>query len=139
MDKNNADFLKINYADIIVLKNGYEQIKFESFFSRYFDKTIKLIDNRIIAEKIKDKYPNECDDIHKTYFLKYGEEGSILISDLIFYQEYIGINGSRFHDIADPVFVIKYEGKLILWEGYHRILQKMLNKEIFIKSYLLTI
>ena len=138
MTNNNSDFLAHNYIDIIHIKNGYSQIDFKEFLSRHFNRAFPFIENSEIHEKLKLKLKEEYGDIKKTYFIKYGVLEIISISDLKFYQPYIGIAGPCYHQLTDPVFVIKNGDDYILWEGYHRILQKILNNETTINCYLMS-
>jgi hypothetical protein len=138
MTNNNSDFLVHNYTDIIHVKNGYSQIDFKEFLSRHFNRAFPFIDNSEIHEKLKLKLKEEYWDIKKTYFIKYGVLEIISISDLKFYQLDVGIAGPCYHQLTDPVFVVKNGDDYVLWEGYHRILQKIINNETTINCYLMS-
>jgi hypothetical protein len=140
MPKLDPTSLPRNYADIISIKNGYAQIDFEVFLLRHLNWRISLIDSSQIHEKLKHILTREeYSDIKKTYFFKYGILQPISIRDLRFYQKYIGIKGSYYHQLTDPLFVIKNEGEYILWEGYHRILQMIFNDQTTLTCYLLSL
>lgn len=139
MLSDDKQYIESNYSDIISKKNGYKQVDFKKFLIRHFNRQISLVDNSNLTKKLQNKFPKEYSDIHKTYFINYGHLQTLPIQSLDFYQSYVGIEGPKFHLLNDPVFVVKEKDRYILWEGYHRILIKMINKENLVSSYIISI
>jgi hypothetical protein len=139
MSKSAKQYIESDYTDIISPRNSHNQIDFEKFITRHFNLELTLIDNNDLTKKLKKKIGEEYGDIHKTYFIKYGYLETIPILTLQFYQPFVGIDGPYYHSLNDPVFVIKEKDRYILWEGYHRVLSKILDNENLISCYILSI
>lgn len=133
-----TDYLKNNYSDIISKKNNYDQIDFKEFLLRKCKNNF-FIDNSKTDEKLKIIFDKEYFDIKKNYFIKYGTKQCINFNELMFYQRYMGLEGPKYHELNDPIFVVKDNGKLILWEGYHRVLYKIINGVFEFDCYLIEI
>jgi hypothetical protein len=66
-----------NYNDLIVVRDGYKQIDFARFLSKYLQRPVSLIDSSEIANQLRAKVGHEFGDIKKTYFLTYGDPESL--------------------------------------------------------------
>lgn len=134
-----SEYLKKTYSDIIHYENGGDQIDLKIFFQRHLHKNINFIDNAETWHKLKAKYPIECLDIKKTYFTKYGERQFLNFDSLKFYQSHTYITGPKYHDLNDPLFVVKDRENYILWEGYHRLLYKILTNDFNIDCFVIIV
>jgi hypothetical protein len=133
--------LKKDYSDIIrmtVYRNqNYEEICFDKYFNKLFPNLDAFISEEIIRNIrniLKQKYGNENDCIRENGILK-----SVCIKDLKYYQLTAGINGPKNSKINDPVYVVNFNNKSVLLNGYHRILVHMLNNQMTINAYVLAV
>jgi hypothetical protein len=137
-----SESLKKDYPDIIgstefKYPENYEIIHFDKFIDRIFPNLNAFISSEIIGEIqgiLKRKYGNLDNCIKDNGNLTY-----VKFEELKYYQPTVGINGPKYHQIDDPVYVIKYDDKTILFNGYHRALIHLLNNQVTINAYLLVI
>ncbi|MBI1783381.1 MAG: hypothetical protein HYR66_18755 [Sphingobacteriales bacterium] len=142
--ENVYDKLKVEYSDLIYQTEyrnpNYEEIHFNQFLEKKFKKT-ELFHQ---YPSIKAKIDMELKRIYGERFDKYkifperGQIANVLFVNLKYYQSCVGINGSN-SSISLPVFVLKYKKETILYDGYHRALQKMVNDELGIDAFILSI
>ncbi len=124
------EFFKENFSDMISQKSittpegivSYDAINFQKLITRLFsdfDLTIS-IDRSNISKKLIDKYKSE-----KSCFKEHGSLKEYSLTNLLYYQTDTGLEGPKYHDVNEPVSILKYMDLLILWEGYHRTLIKI--------------
>ena len=142
--KNVYEKLKAQYPDLIYQTEyrnpNYEEIHFNRFLERKF-KNIELFhrDPNIkaeIDEELKKIYGERFDK--NKVFPEKGQIANVLLVNLKYYQPGVGITGSN-SGISSPVFVLKYKTETILYDGYHRVLQKIANDELKIDAFILSI
>ncbi|MFI5142316.1 MAG: hypothetical protein ACHQII_08165, partial [Bacteroidia bacterium] len=120
----------------------YNVIKFDMFLQRKFPNKNNFIDQDCyggLYQKMIDKYNNGVRSNNEIYFKSFGTLETILIESLKFYQPEVGINGPRHSKIDDPVYIIKSNDDLILKNGYHRTLSKIIKGEKKIQGFVLSI
>ena len=135
-----SKILKANYSNIIQSTvhrpPNYEVIHFDKFIDILFPNRSPFISSEII-EKIRASLGEKFNRDHH-YIKKHGILASIEIEELKFYQPEVGINGPMYTQINEPLYVINHDNKMILYNGYHRILFHILNNHLTIKAYILT-
>jgi len=117
--------LKRDYPDIIqktvhVVPENYEQINFEQFLFR----TLSLDDEFIRSEtigKLRERLMSRFGNYDSCFKMR-GRLTEVKFTDLRYYQSEVGISGPKFSKLDDPIFVLKVDNNLILWNGYHRTL-----------------
>jgi len=114
----------------------YEVVDFKQILAYYYPgKALAVnIDINDFRSPLIAKYGND-----RECFVDSGRFTSFLITDLLYYQTDTGIEGPKFHHPEDPVSIIKCNNALLLWEGYHRILMKIVNGQTIIRAYQLDI
>lgn len=142
--RNVYEKLKAEYPDLIyqtIYRNpNYEEIQFNQFLERKF-KNAELFHR---DPNIKTELDKELKMLYGERFDKYKifPEGrqitNVLYVSLKYYQAGVGINGS-ISSISSPVFVLEYKNETILYDGYHRVLQKMGNDELGVDAFILSI
>ena len=130
---------QILHADFINIKDGYPQINFKKFITRIMPRINWYCDFDKIDIGLCRQFPKEYRDIKKEFFLKHGYSATLHIEQLLFFQEYVGVNGPQYHTLNDPVYVVHCNDGYVLWEGYHRIFQKILSGVINIDAKILEI
>jgi len=134
--------LKRDHGDIISktkhsVPENYEVINFKIYLSRIFSSTNFFIDSERVSsfrKQLLSKFENET-----TCFKKYGTLKKFEFTDLYYYQEIIGISGPKHSKLNDPVFILKVNKMLVLWNGYHRLLIKMRDGQTSTQGYILEI
>ena len=132
--------IEIEFSDLIFTKElmkpdgliEYKAIDFKKFILRVFPKknlTINL-DTNYISEFLKNRYGHD-----KDCFLTNGKKSNYKLENLYYYQTDTGIEGPKYHGAETPVSIIKLKNEHILWEGYHRVLKKILQNEFSISAY----
>ncbi len=129
------------YSSIIKLTTNqipnYQIIEFDKFISIKFGLHDSFIDIDLISNyryHLVKKYKNtrEC-------FWQFGTLSKVRVGDLKFYQIEVGIEGPQHTDNIFPVSVLNINGDLILFDGYHRLFNKILSNESEIKCYILSL
>ena len=127
--------------DIIKLTNyqfpNYKVIEFDKFIAIKFG----LLD-RFVTLDLVIKYRKQLNDIYnntRECFWKFGFLSKVNIRDLKFFQIEVGIEGPRHTENLFPVSVLSIKGDLILYDGYHRLLNQILSEETEIKCYILSL
>ena len=137
--------IKKDYPDLIgtmtlAVPGGldtFEIIQFKPFLNNLFPKHDNFISDDLLAdmkEKLSNKYGYD-----KSCFKSFGNLETIAFDKLKYYQLKVGINGPRHTELNEPVSVIQYKDFLILENGYHRTLKKIIQGEKLIQAYILTI
>jgi hypothetical protein len=57
------------------------------------------------------------------------------MAKLLYYQTHTGLEGPKYHNVDEPVSILKNKNQLILWEGYHRALIKIVAGEWNVYGY----
>jgi len=145
-----ATKLKTDYPGLIVQRRlfkpegfeTHEEIQFNLLLNKLIPGQDKFVSKEIvnkILKQIDDKFNNGIASSDKSYFESHGTLKNISISELKFYQLTVGIEG-RQHSAPDkPVYVIKHNSLLILRDGYHRTLLKIMTDKNLIDAYVLEI
>jgi hypothetical protein len=112
----------------------YDVVDFKQVLAYYFPKLVLAIDIDIhdFRKPLIDKFGNDRDCFKQSGVLQ-----SFNITSLRYYQTDTGIDGPKFHQAQEPVSVIKSGNILLLWEGYHRVLRKIIEQEPVIRGYIL--
>ncbi len=143
-----ATKLKTDFPDLIVQRtlcrpDGFEthdEIQFNLLLNKLIPGQDKFVSQDIVnklLKRIDDKFNNGIASSDKSYFESHGTLKNISISELKFYQLTVGIDG-RQHSAPDkPVYVIKHNSLLILRDGYHRTLLKIMTDKNLIDAYVL--
>ena len=134
--------LKKNYSNIIQqtvnrIPENYEEIRFDKFINIEFPNSNAFISSDIIGEIrtfLKHKYNNDSHCIKE-----FGILTTLNLNELKFYQTTVGINGPKHTSINEPVYVINHDGKMILFNGYHRIIFHLLDNRMTVDAFVLTI
>ena len=134
------EYFKKNFSDLISQNSitkpegivSYDVINFQKLITRLFQGfDLKISINRSsISKKLIDKYESD-----KSCFKEYGLLKEYYLTELSFYQTDTGLEGPKFHKINEPVSILKYMNRLILWEGYHRTLSTIYLNNIKINGY----
>ena len=110
----------------------YDVIDFKRLISLLFPNhnlTIS-IDTLKLRKELISKYKDD-----KFCFSENGSLKQYHITNLLYYQTDTGLEGPKYHDINEPVSILKYKNQLILWEGYHRALMKIVSNDWSIRGY----
>lgn len=136
--------IKEKFSDIIFetkYRNpNYEEIHFDLLLERIFPR-MELFHTNFnikseIDNKLKELYGDRFDK-HKI-FKHSNQPIKVLFQKLKYYQKSVGINGSNTcMDI--PVLVVRYRNETTLYDGYHRVLQRIMNDELEIDAYVLAV
>jgi len=151
--KSNMDLeslIREEYHDLLTTQtsmgfNGnetYTVIKFDLFLQRKFPNKNKFVNEEFYGElyqKMIDKYNNGIRSNNESFFKSFGILETISIESLKFYQPEVGINGPKYSKIDDPVYIIKSNDELILKNGYHRTLPRIVMGEKNIQGFVLSI
>ena len=137
-----SEKLKAEYSDIIhstvnMYPENYEVICFDKYLDKIFPNLNAFISAEIIGEIrniLKQKYGNDNICIKENGILQ-----TVKVDNLKYYQPTIGISGPKHTQIDEPVYVINYDSKSILFNGYHRTLIHLQNNQSTINAYVLTI
>ena len=62
---------------------------------------------------------------------------NVAVESLSFYQAEVGIEGPKSSLPDDPVYVVASQNRLVLINGYHRFLYKLLGNGRIMQAYLL--
>jgi hypothetical protein len=134
------EILEEHFSDLISQKEitkphgivSYNVINFQKVITKLFpDFNLTIsIENFDIRKKLINKYKND-----KDCFKEYGTSKEYSVTSLLYYQTDTGIEGPKYHDINDPVSIVKYGELLILWEGYHRVLRKIVTGHLRVSGY----
>lgn len=129
------------YLNIIKLTTNqipnYQIIEFDKFISMKFELHDRFIDIELIS-----KYRFHLDDLYnnsKACFWQFGVLSMAKIRDLKFFQIEVGIEGPHHTENSFPVSVLSINGDMILFDGYHRLFNKILSNESEIKCYILSL
>lgn len=72
-------------------------------------------------------------------FIVSGIIEDILFTKLHYYQTEVGIEGPKHTPIDEPVNIFLFEGKYILWNGYHRAFMKIFEGQLSIKGFVVNL
>jgi hypothetical protein len=134
-----ANRLKREYPDLIRWSrsyNPYEVIDFQKFIERFLqipDAFYEVTLPIAVRQRMRDLGLSEHDS-----FTEKGQIFDINFLDMVYYQPEVGINGPWHSQLDDPVHLVQFEGKTILWNGYHRSLANMLNGRTSAQGYMLS-
>jgi hypothetical protein len=126
-----TNYLKSNHAELITITKfqipNYEVINFSAFLKKQYEYSKPFILEKqiaIIKDNIRAKYGNfdKCIKEH-------GVKESVHFGDLSYYQTDIGIKGPQFNNLEEPVYILRLNDQIILMNGYHRILIKIVRQE----------
>lgn len=120
----------------------HDIIKFDLLLESIFPGLSKFISQdtaKKLLQEIDNKYNNGIASNDQSYYESYGTLHEIPINELKFYQLKVGIDGPQNSKIDKPVYVVKHNDQLILCNGYHRVLTKIMSGDNLIFAYILTI
>jgi len=120
----------------------HDTIKFDILLQSIFPGLSKFISQDTaekLLQEINNKYNNGIASSDQSFYESHGTLYEIPISELNFYQLKVGINGPQNSTIDKPVYVVKHNDQLILCNGYHRVLTKIMSGDNLIFAYILTI
>ena len=137
--------IKTDYPDLIGAKRligpsgfyTYDIIQFKSFLNKIFPQQDIFVSDDFLAEmkkKLADKYGYD-----KSCFKTFGSLETISFAKLKYYQLEVGIKGPQYTDLSEPVSIVKYKDLLILENGYHRTLKKIMQGNNLTEAYILPI
>jgi hypothetical protein len=133
--------IKNKYSPIITFTKHqipkYEVIDFMKFIFFHLEiNNAFLPESRIVSirELLKNKNIND-----KEVFVVSGIMEDIPFTKLHYYQTEVGIEGPKHTPIDHPVNIFLFEGKYILWNGYHRALMKIFEGQLSIKGFVVNI
>jgi hypothetical protein len=116
-----------DYSDIIAMTLhqylNYNVIDFQKFLFRKLQISTPFLTGNLLSA-VKDSFINKYPK-HKERFKLFGKKKQMEWSYMTFYQVEVGISGPRNTGIDEPVSVLKFDNKYILWDGYHRALHKI--------------
>lgn len=129
---------KEKYPELIKLTRSrfpdYEEIDFRRLLEYiYPDRQSFINDHGQLSAMLNDKKVKEKD------FETFGTLCEKRLDELFFYQPFVGIQGPRHTDINAPVSFLQVQERTILWNGYHRTLIKLSEKQESIHGYLLVV
>jgi len=121
-------FLKKEYSELIKMTTfrdpNYEVIEFGAFVRRFLNDPDAFSEQIFVA--VKQQF-TELKWNEKTCFREYGQLSDVPYRFLHYYQPEVGINGPWHTSLEEPVNMVRFDGKTILWNGYHRSLVRMLT------------
>ena len=137
-----SDKLMKDYSDIIqstvnMYPENYKVICFDKYLDKIFPNLNAFIKADSVGEIrniLNQKYGND-----KICIKENGSLQTLKPEELKYYQPTVGISGPKHTKIDEPVYVVNYDSKLILYNGYHRTLIHLLNNRLTIDAYVLTI
>jgi hypothetical protein len=133
--------IKNRYSEIITFTKHqipkYEVIDFMKFIFFHLEiNNAFLPESKIgsIREFLINRRLNE-----KVIFTVSGIIEDIPFTKLHYYQKEVGIEGPKHTLIDEPVYIFMFEGKYILWNGYHRALLKIFEGHLSIKGFVVNL
>jgi hypothetical protein len=132
--------LKQEHSDIIeksknMAPENYDRINFKEYLFRTLSIKNRFIDWETFArlrEKLNIDFHNE-----NSCFKEFGELALVNFAELYYYQLEVGISGSKHTKLNDPLFILRAENMLILWNGYHRVVEMIFNRKYSAKAFIL--
>jgi len=132
-----SDILYYRTITLFDRNETYLEIRFDKFIERLFPQQKKFIERSSFDElrkTLKCRYGNDSD-----CFVNLGVLQIISIDKLKFYQTNVGVSGPKHSDFEQPVYILKYSNFLLLYNGYHRTLSKIMKNEMEIEGYILSL
>jgi hypothetical protein len=133
--------IKNRYSPIITFTKHqiprYEVIDFMKFIFFHLEiNNAFLPESKIVSikELLKNKCINEREIFTVTSIIE-----DIPFTKLNYYQREVGIEGPKHTLIDEPVNIFMFEGKYILWNGYHRAIMKIFEGQLSIKGYVVNL
>lgn len=133
------DLIKDYYPDLITMTKfrqpNYAVIDFEALLARLWGQPasfLTLLEVGVIRQTMKDQKW-----VEQTCFAQFGRLAEVPFWAMNYYQKEVGIDGPKHSPSDEPVSIAQRGSDLILWNGYHRALVKILAGERSIKGYLL--
>jgi len=139
---NYSEQLQGTYARLIRqttnrLPENYKEIQLRPFLKFHFGIEPPFLSESEIStikNQVKLRY-----GIDKDLYINNGSPRRIQINQLTYYQEYVEIDGPMHSFIDEPVEVLKWNGQLILINGYHRLLYNILSDKSELDAYILEV
>jgi hypothetical protein len=133
--------LKEKYADLVSMTKlrqpNYPVIDFEGLLAEYGKDTRRFLAVETVIAIRQQLKESQLED--RTLFAKRGRLIEVPIGTLRYYQKEVGITGPKHTHPDEPVSIIEWNNEMILWDGYHRTLVKMVLGRDTINGYVLTL
>jgi len=134
-----ANIAGVNFKGSVFDK-GFETLNFKTFLHSIYPRERLHTDQHTVGSLQADlarTYPGFKDE----WFESNGQISSVLLHELIYYQDEIDLRGRHplNGNFDEPVKIVSYNDHKVLYNGYHRACMHMLLRQNEIAAYILRV